>query len=74
MTRRRDWPARETTISVPLIGSGFGETVYGKGDRVWGSRIVVTEMERESRERSPEKGEDRERRAEPWMTEVVKSR
>lgn len=34
----------------------------------------MTEMERESRERSPEKGDERERRAEAWMTEVVKSR
>lgn len=32
------------------------------------------EMQRVSRESSPEKAEERVRRAEPWMMEVLKSR
>lgn len=34
----------------------------------------LIEMERESRERLPEKEEERVRRAEAWMVEVLKSR
>lgn len=42
--------------------------------RVLGSRMDLIEMERESRERLPEKGEERVRRAEAWMVEALKSR